>query len=580
VTSLRVALAQINPRVGDLAGNASLILRYAQHAKDGGADIAAFPELALNGYPVEDLGLRGSFIAASKKAIEQLALDLETSGCGDLVALVGYLDGEPDRPGQLGRPHGFPRNAVAAIYQGQIVARYFKHHLPNYGVFDEQRYFVPGIEPLILQVRGSDVAVAICEDIWQEGGPISILASAQPGLVVVINGSPYERNKDDARLELCASRARMTNSALAYVNMVGGQDELIFEGDSIAVTSQGEVLARAPQFHEGLMLVDFDLPPAKQGTPGVVVISDAPAPERKALTHGVAPRLDDLEEIWNALLLGLRDYVEKNGFSSVVMGLSGGIDSAVVAALAVDALGPDRVHGVSLPSEYSSQHSRDDALDLAARTGLNFRVVEIPSMVDAFVDALDLKGLAEENVQARVRGTTLMALSNQEGHLVLATGNKSELAVGYSTIYGDAVGGFAPIKDVPKTLVWELARWRNSVAALKGEVPPIPDSSIEKEPSAELRPGQLDTDSLPDYATLDRILEAYVESDRGAFEVVDEGFDPETVERILRMVDRAEYKRQQYPPGPKISLRSFGRDRRLPITSGWQEKTSDPVTRL
>lgn len=563
---LRLALAQVNSRVGDLAFNRELILHYAEHALNARADILAFPEMVLTGYPIEDLALRTSFINASKAIVEELAAALPA----DLVTVVGYLDGEPGGVSKYGRPAGSPRNALAVIHGGKVVARYFKHHLPNYGVFDEQRYFVPGDQPLITRVRGFDIGFAICEDIWQEGGPVGALKAESPALLLVLNGSPYELNKDDARLGLVRGRAKSLNAAVAYVNLVGGQDELVFDGDSIVVNAAGEVVARAPQFSEGVMVVDLDLPQRTASSP--IVISDSYSSPRRPITPGVAVRLDDNAEVWEALVVGLRDYVEKNNFKSVVLGLSGGIDSAVVAAIAVDALGPDRVFGVSMPSKYSSAHSRDDALDLAGRTGLRYRVIPIEAMVDSFVGNLSLTGLAEENIQARVRGMTLMALSNQEGHLVLATGNKSELAVGYSTIYGDAVGGFAPIKDVPKTLVWQLARWRNALALAQGAVPPIPESSINKEPSAELRPGQLDSDSLPEYGELDRILAAYVESDRGAVELASLELEPSVVERVLRMVDRAEYKRRQYPPGTKISLRAFGRDRRLPVTNGWAEK--------
>jgi NAD+ synthase (glutamine-hydrolysing) len=372
-------------------------------------------------------------------------------------------------------------------------------------------------------------------------------------VLAVLNASPYERDKDDVRLALCQQRARESGAVLAYVNLVGGQDELVFDGDSLVVTPDGTVLARAPQFEDALIVID--------------VGPDTPIPTPDA----IAPRLTSHAEVYGALVLALRDYVDKNGFRSVLLGLSGGIDSALVAAIACDAFGPERVFGVALPSAYSSEHSVSDAYDLAARTGLSIRTVPIAPMVDAYQSALTLSGLAEENLQARVRGTTLMALSNAEGHLVLATGNKSELSVGYSTIYGDAVGGYAPIKDVPKTLVWELARWRNAQAEQVGRTAPIPPNSIEKPPSAELRPGQQDTDSLPEYEVLDQLLDAYVAGDSSAVDLVAMGFDADLVERILRLTDLAEYKRRQYPPGTKISLRAFGRDRRLPITSRWRE---------
>jgi NAD+ synthase (glutamine-hydrolysing) len=457
------------------------------------------------------------------------------------------------------------------LHGGRIVARYAKHHLPNYGVFDEYRYFVPGTGTTIVRVDGVDIALAICEDLWQDGGPVAEVSATGAGLLVVINGSPYERNKDDARLELCSRRAREAGCALAYVNLVGGQDELVFDGDSLVVDAQGVLVARAPQFAESLLVVDLELPMADPTTSRSSAAIGFPVPHHEPLPAVVAQRLSDHAEVWAALVLGLRDYVGKNGFRSVVLGLSGGIDSAVVAAIAVDALGADNVHGVSMPSVYSSQHSRDDAADLAHRTGVHYRTVAIAPIVDAFQSQLSLTGLAEENLQARVRGTTLMAISNAEGHLVLATGNKSELSVGYSTIYGDAVGGFAPIKDVPKVDVWALARWRNAEAQARGETPPIPSSSIDKPPSAELRPGQLDTDSLPDYAELDGLLDDYVENDRGAAELVAAGFDRALVERVLRLTDTAEYKRRQYPPGTKISVKGFGRDRRLPITNRWRE---------
>jgi NAD+ synthase (glutamine-hydrolysing) len=387
--------------------------------------------------------------------------------------------------------------------------------------------------------------------------------------VIVPNGSPYERNKDDVRLSLVTGRARQAAAPLVYVNMTGGQDYLVFDGDSIVVNAAGDVIARAPQFEDGIMLVDIDVA-TRTSTPDVIISEDEVALDR-TLVPGIAARLGDEEEIWNAIVVGLRDYVAKNGFTSVLVGLSGGIDSALVAALAVDALGPDRVHGVGMPSKYSSEHSLADARQMAANTGLGFRVVEIQKMVDAYIQELSLTGLAEENVQARVRGTTLMGLSNQEGHLVLATGNKSELACGYSTLYGDAVGGYAPIKDIYKTDVWALSRWRNQVAREAGETPPIPENSITKEPSAELRPNQKDSDSLPEYEILDRVLKAYVDDDLGRDALIAAGFDKDLVMRVIGLVDRAEYKRRQYPPGTKVSQRAFGKDRRLPMTSKWRE---------
>jgi NAD+ synthase (glutamine-hydrolysing) len=575
VPALRVALAQANPVVGDLEGNTAQVLRYAQQAGAADADLLALPEMFLTGYPVEDLALRGSFVAASRQALARLAPALAEAGAGDLVVVVGYLDRLPGEEVRLGRPHGSPQNAAAVLHRGEVVARYAKHHLPNYGVFDEFRYFVPGHAPCVVRVGGVDVALAICEDLWQDGGPVAQTRAAGAGLLLVINGSPYELDKDDTRLGLCRRRAAEAGCTLAYLNMVGGQDELVFDGDSLVVSADGTVLRRAAAFVEELVVVDLDLPAAQDGR-RVDAIALAPRrePVHPARVGPLAAPLDSQEQVYRAITLAVGDYVRKNGFTSVVIALSGGIDSALVAAIACDAIGAGSVHCVSMPSAYSSQHSRDDAADLANRTGCHYRTVDIAPMVDAYQSTLGLTGLAEENLQARVRGTALMAISNQEGHLVLATGNKSELAVGYSTIYGDAVGGFAPIKDVPKTLVWRLARWRNAEATRRGQTAPIPESSIDKPPSAELRPGQLDSDSLPDYAELDAVLDSYVEQDQGTAQLLAAGFDHALVERVLRMTDAAEYKRRQYPPGPKISFKAFGRDRRLPITNRWREQPS------
>ena len=552
---LRVALAQVNPTVGDLVANAALVRENFKTAQEAGAHIVVFPEMVLTGYPVEDLALRPSFQIASQNALAELAKTLT----GKTVAIVGYLD----------QVDGAPQNMVAVISDGVVSARYAKCHLPNYGVFDEFRNFVPGDKTLVVRIHGVDVGIAICEDLWIDGGITSQLADRKPGLVIVPNGSPYERNKDDVRLALVTKRARQAGAPLVYVNMTGGQDDLVFDGDSIVVGAQGEVIARAPQFEDGIAVVDIDVA-TKTSSPDVVISEDEVSVDR-VLVPGIAVRLDDREEIWQAMVVGLRDYVEKNGFRSVVVGLSGGIDSALVVAIAIDALGAKRVNAVAMPSTYSSEHSISDAQAMADATGIHFRTVAIAPMVDAYMSNLVLKGLAEENLQARVRGTTLMGISNQEGHLVLATGNKSELAVGYSTLYGDAVGGFAPIKDIYKTDVWALARWRNEVAIAAGQVAPIPVNSIEKEPSAELRPDQKDSDSLPDYLLLDRVLTAYVDEDQGSAALLAAGFDEALVRRVIAMVDKAEYKRRQYPPGPKVSKRAFGKDRRLPMTSRWSE---------
>ena len=557
---IRIALAQINPTVGDLDKNADLISKYAFDATNAGATLIVFPEMVLTGYPVEDLANRASFRAASIAAVEKLATRINQEGNGDLTLLVGYLGESP-----LGRP----QNCVAVIYRGEILATYIKHHLPNYGVFDEYRNFAPGNHSLVVRVAGVDIGVAICEDIWQAGGPVAELAKRNIGLLLVPNGSPFEANKDDARLALVQQRAIELNAPLAYVNMTGGQDDLVFDGDTIVVGSQGELIARAPQFEDGLMIIDLDVKLASSDPD--LIISNTPLPKYKANVPGVARRLGDEDEIWQGLVIGLRDYVEKNNFKSVILGLSGGIDSALVAALAADAIGGNRVYGVALPSKYSSDHSLADAKEAAINIGLNYRIIQIQPMVANLIENLHLSGVAEENLQARVRGITLMGLSNQEGHLVLATGNKSELAVGYSTLYGDAVGGFAPIKDLYKSQVWQLAKWRNELAILQGQTPPIPVNSINKPPSAELRPDQKDTDSLPDYKILDQILQIYIDQDGGRSAALAAGFDAALVDRVVGLVDRAEYKRRQYPPGTKISSRAFGKDRRLPITSHWRE---------
>ncbi|QEV15598.1 NAD+ synthase [Streptomyces fradiae ATCC 10745 = DSM 40063] len=573
---------QIDSTVGDLAGNAEAVVRWTRHAAERGAHLVAFPEMALTGYPVEDLALRSSFVEASRARLRELAARLAAEGFGDLPVVVGYLDRSERAQPRYGQPAGAPQNAAAVLHGGEVVLAFAKHHLPNYGVFDEFRYFVPGDTLPVLRVHGVDVALAICEDLWQDGGRVPAARSAGAGLLLSVNASPYERDKDDTRLELVRRRAREAGCVTAYLAMTGGQDELVFDGDSIVVDASGEVIARAPQFAEGCVVLDLDLPAASaepaRGTvdDGLridrVVLSEEPLPAGPPeLTGGRADRLDDDEEVYSALVVGLRAYVAKNGFRSVLIGLSGGIDSALVAAVACDALGAANVYGVSMPSRYSSEHSRTDAAELARRTGLNFRTVSIEPMFDAYMAALDLSGPAEENLQARLRGTLLMALSNQEGHLVLAPGNKSELAVGYSTLYGDSVGAFGPIKDVYKTGVFRLARWRNRVAAERGGTPPIPESSLTKPPSAELRPGQVDADALPDYDVLDRVLELYVDRDQGMDAIVAAGFDEELVARTLRMVDAAEYKRRQYPPGTKISAKGFGKDRRLPVTNRWSE---------
>jgi NAD+ synthase (glutamine-hydrolysing) len=571
---LRLALAQIDVTVGDLTANSAAVLSWSRAAAARGAHLVVFPEMALTGYPPEDLVLRDSFRAGSTDALEQLAHTLADEGLGDLAVVVGYLDAD-----------GGPRNAAAMLHGGRVVARYFKHHLPNYGVFDEARYFRRGDTFTVVRLCGIDVALTICEDLWQDGGPFAVAARAEVGLVLSINGSPYERNKDDERLDLAARRAREAGTALAYVNMVGGQDELVYDGDSMVVDAAGRVIARAPQFVETLFVVDLDLP-GRRGTVtgptlGMTVerhlMSDAAVPAYDPLPPTVAEPLSEEAEIYAALVAGTRDYVDKNGFERVYIALSGGIDSALTTTIAVDALGADRVHAVAMPSRWSTEHSLGDAEELVRRQGVHYQVVPIAEPVDAVEKHIELHGLAAENLQARIRGVIVMGLSNEHPpSIVLTTGNKSELATGYSTLYGDSAGGFAPIKDVPKTVVWALSRWRNAEADKNGETPPIPENSITKPPSAELRPGQLDTDSLPDYGVLDAILVGYVDEDRSSADLVADGHDPQIVERVIGLVDRAEYKRRQYPPGPKISVKAFGRDRRLPITSRWKETAPPP----
>ena len=627
---LRIALAQVNVTVGDLAGNAEIIVEWTRRAAARGARVVVFPEMALTGYPVEDLALRASFVEASIATLRDVAERLNVEGLGGVAVVVGYLDRKTGLAPRTGLPAGAPLDAAAVLHDGRVVITSAKHHLPNYGVFDEYRYFVPGDTLPVFRVpvgggEAVDVAVAICEDLWQDGGPVAVCRQAGAPLLVVPNASPYERGKDDVRLELCQRRAREAGAALAYCNLIGGQDELVFDGDSILVSASGELLARGPQFEEALIVADLELPAvggrlggnvgrggdAGDGT--VITIERVALPDipdmpvmwcsglagadavvepggpdlgaGSAGSRGVVesgdeagpfwPRLDDLAEVYAALVLGTADYVRKNGFRSVILALSGGIDSALTATIAADAIGPENVHVVLMPSRWSSDHSVTDAEDLVKRQGVHARTIAIQDIVDAFRAGLGegfpATGLPAENLQSRVRGVINMALSNAEGHLVLTTGNKSEIATGYSTLYGDSAGGFGPIKDVLKTLVWELSTWRNDHAELTGATPPIPPNSITKPPSAELAPGQLDTDSLPEYSVLDALLDDYVEKDMGSAALIAAGHDPALVARVIRLVDLAEYKRRQYPPGPKISPKNFGRDRRLPITDRWRE---------
>ncbi|MEU6860200.1 NAD+ synthase [Glycomyces sp. NPDC046736] len=578
--TLRIALAQDNPVVGDLDHNADLIRRAATASTAAGAHLLATGEHSLTGYPVEDLALRHSFVEASRERLERLAEEIAADGNGSLPVIVGYIDAD----GPIGSTTGHGvRNALALLQDGKVLFRYYKYHFPNYGVFDEERYFVEGHELHLARIGGVDVAFTICEDVWG-GVPFAVAAEAGAGLVVNINASPYEQGKQDRRLAVVTERAAEVGAPIAYLNVVGGQDELVFDGGSMVVGADGRILSSARRFAPELLVTDIEAEAAKGGDIAnhsssamstiLHVLSEEPATVETRIEPSHAPQLDRLEEIWEALRLGLGDYVRKNGFASVIFGLSGGIDSALTAVLARDAIGADKVHVVSMPSQYSSSHSLDDAADLAERCGLHYSVEAIQPIVDSYLAEIAISGLAVENLQARVRGSLLMALSNQHGHLVLAPGNKSEYAVGYSTIYGDAVGGFAPIKDVLKTLVYELATWRNAKARSLGETEPIPENTILKPPSAELRPDQKDSDSLPDYEVLDGILTGYVDGDAGREDLVAQGYPADVVDRVAGLVDRAEYKRRQSAPGTKITVKSFGRDRRLPITNKFRGKPS------
>jgi len=578
---LRLAGAQLNQVVGDIDGNVERILATYREAAAKGAHLAVFPELAVTGYMPEDLVFKPDFLAASQAGIERVA-----AGVGACAAVVGFVEATP----------AGPANAAALCHDGRILATYHKVLLPNYSVFDEERYFIPGREVLLASFGEVSVAITICEDLWFPWGPMAAAAAAGAEVVVSINGSPYRLGKADRVGPMLATRAADHGAHLFYVNRVGGQDELAYEGESCYFDPEGRVRARAASFEEDLLLVDLTLeegatarladrprrtpasvPPGAGSPPSLAVrrvqVTDRLPDPGPLVERRLSPRLGAEEEVYRALVCATRDYVTKNGFGAVHVGLSGGIDSSLVAAIAVDALGPDRVTGVAMPSSYSSEGSLRDAQALAANLGIELLTLPIHDPVDGFAAALKEPfagtepGLAEENIQARVRGTLLMSLSNKFGTMVLTTGNKSEMAVGYCTLYGDMAGGFAVIRDVPKTLVYALARWRNQQAHARGAGEVIPQSVLDKPPSAELRPGQLDTDSLPPYEVLDPILERYIEDDASTDELVAEGFDRAVVERVVGLVDGAEYKRRQAPPGPKITGRSFGKDRRLPISN-------------
>jgi NAD+ synthase (glutamine-hydrolysing) len=585
---LRVALAQINPTVGDVDGNAAKIAERIAAAREQGAALVVFPELALTGYPPEDLLLKTSFLERAAAALEELAAQTR-----EIVALVGFPEGADD-----------VYNSAAVLAGGEVAAVYRKMYLPNYGVFDEQRYFQSGAEAGIFELNGTPIGVTVCEDIWEPGPPAMTEALAGAQVIVNLSASPYRIGYGHGRERMLVQRAVDNLAAVVFVNTVGGQDELVFDGHSLAVDQDGRILARCPQFEESLTLCTIDprqvssarlrdtrhranVRRQRRATP----VAEPPAVHLASLvvdgageTVGgtVAPLLDHEEEVYAALRTGLRDYVDKNGFEQVVIALSGGIDSALVALVAVDALGPERVTCVSMPSPYSSEGTRADARAIAENLGVDFREIAIADAMEAY-DAMlagEFAGrepdIAEENIQARIRGNVVMALSNKFGWLVLATGNKSELSVGYATLYGDMAGGFAVIKDVFKGLVYRLVRWRNEQASREL----VPGSVLERPPSAELRHEQLDEDSLPPYEILDAILAGYVEEDLDAVELVRRGLPADEVERVIRMVDRAEYKRRQAPPGIKVSTKAFGRDRRLPITNRFETRAEAPPRRL
>jgi NAD+ synthase (glutamine-hydrolysing) len=569
---IRIALCQLNPVVGDLAGNVARTIAAYDEAEAAGCDLAVFPELGLTGYPPEDLLLKPAFVEANLAA-----LVVGAARTGRCAAVVGFVERGRDL-----------YNAAAMCAGGRVVGTYRKRSLPNYAVFDEQRYFAPGHgHPLALyEVAGVKVGIAVCEDVWSPEGPIAEQSAGGAELVVIPNGSPYFQGRHAERERMVSTRAEDAHCHIAYVNMVGGQDELVFDGTSFVVDARGELVARSPQLREHVQVVDLDIPPVfrtrlldprgRDTAPALPIVPVSPPVEahpEPAHPPVVTPLLDPVEEVYEALVLATRDYVTKNGFTDVVFGLSGGVDSSLVAVIAADALGPERVHAVSMPSRYSSDHSKSDAQALAEAAGIDYRTIAIEPAHAALLEMLapsfgELpEDLTEENLQPRIRGVLLMALSNKfRGWLVLTTGNKSESAVGYSTLYGDTAGGFSVIKDVPKLLVYDLCRFHN--ARVGREV--IPESVLTKPPSAELRPGQRDDQSLPPYEVLDPLLEAYVEEDKSPEELVALGFDEAVVARVTRLVEVAEHKRRQVPPGPRISSKAFGKDRRMPITNGYR----------
>ena len=558
MASIRVALAQLNFRVGDFETNVELISEAYERAVEQQADLVVYSELAVCGYPPEDLLLKQQFLDDARAAVDQIA-----ARTSNAVAVVGFPELESD----------CLYNSAAICYQGSVKGIYRKQLLPNYSVFDEKRYFTPGASAgPIIEIAGVNIGVSICEDLWFDEGPIDDQVSSGIGLVISLNASPYQRGKDSDRASTVIERVTRHKIPVVYVNQVGGQDELIFDGSSFVADSRGQLVARLPQFEEMIHVVDLEVEDSDCGELPVIVASPSQEPKNLIPEMSVSKEEEETAEVWKALVLATRDYVNKNGFDEVVIGLSGGVDSSLVAAIAVDALGSGRVHGVSMPSRYSSQGSKDDAAELAKNFNIDFETIPIEPGYTALTNMLEpvfeghQSDLTEENLQSRLRGILLMAMSNKKGWLVLTTGNKSETSVGYSTLYGDTAGGFAVIKDCPKLLVYELCRWRNKQTSSGW----IPEASITKPPSAELRPDQTDDQSLPPYEVLDPLLEAYVERDKTAGELISLGYDPEIVKRITGLVDLAEYKRRQSPPGPRISTKAFGKDRRLPITNRYR----------
>jgi NAD+ synthase (glutamine-hydrolysing) len=560
---VRVALAQVNPTVGNIAANEHLVLSAIERARSLGAQVLATPELVVTGYPPEDLVLKKSFVAANLDAVDRIA-----AASGDLLVIVGFVESRRDRL----------YNAAAICHGGHVLAIYRKHLLPNYGVFDERRYFEPGRGHTLIETPDGVIGVCVCEDAWSDPGPVISQGDAGAQVIININASPYHKNKLVERIDLLAQRSRRARSSLVYVNAVGGQDELVFDGGSVVIDSDGDLIAALPQFEEELCVVDVPLGTAGPSRhPSVRRLAVELREASGAVVKNDYVPLGPAEEIYRALRLGLRDYVDKNGFESVVIGLSGGIDSSLTATIAADALGSERVLGVAMPSDYSTSHSLDDAKALAANLGIEMLQIPIARAYSAYLEIMKETfghaeiGLAEENLQARIRGNLLMAISNRYGHLVLATGNKSEMACGYATLYGDMAGGFALLKDVFKTEVYELSRYRNTISEV------IPENVLIKAPSAELRPDQKDSDSLPPYDQLDPILESYIEKDADPSDIVTDGHDRRIVDKVIALVDRAEYKRRQAPPGPKVTTKAFGRDRRLPITNQWMQRSDLPA---